>query len=77
MHQHAQFQFIPSMHSPEYAKKPSWTDGQTDVCVVAPKARKTVMVGPMDQQTHVQVERGYFRLRMDGQMDRWMDNPET
>ena len=44
------------------------TDGRTDwrTC------RKTVMVGRMDQRTHVQVKRGYFRLRTDGQPENIM-----
>ena len=43
------------------AQKPRQMDGH---------AHKTVTVGPMDQQTHVQVERGYFRLRTDGRTTR-------
>ena len=31
--------------------------------------RKTVTVGRMNQRTHVQVERGYFRLRTDRRTD--------
>ena len=36
------------------------TDGRT--------CRKTVTVGQVDQRTHVQVKRGYFRLRTDGRL---------
>ena len=36
--------------------------------------RKTVTVGRVDQQTHVQVKRGYFRLRTDGRTDRQPKN---
>ena len=42
------------------------------------KGRKMVMVGPIGQRTHVQVERGYFGLRTDGRTDRWTDGqPEN
>ena len=41
------------------------TDGRT--------CRKTVTVGRVDQRTHVQIERGYFRLRTAGRPD----NPKT
>ena len=41
------------------------TDGGTD----GRTCHKTVTVGRMDQRTHVQVKRGYFRLRTDGQTD--------
>ena len=46
------------------------TDGQTD----GGTCRKTVMVGRVDQQTHVQVKRGYFRLRTDGRTDGQPEN---
>ena len=43
--------------------------------------RKMVTVGRVDQLTHVQVKRGYFRLRTDGRTDGRMDgrtdNPKT
>ena len=49
---------------PETSSTDGRTDGQT--------CRKTVTVGPMDQRTHVQVKRGYFRLRKDGRTDNIM-----
>ena len=64
IHQHAKFQTIPSMRSPANARKPLRTDGQTCAC------RKMVTVGRMDQWTHVQVKRGYFRLWVGGQTTR-------
>ena len=42
------------------------TDGRT--------CRKTVTVGRVDQRTHVQVKRGYFRLRTDGRTDGQPEN---
>ena len=54
------------MRSPANARKPLRTDGQTDGWAVGRTCRKTVTVGRMDQRTHVQVKRGYFRLQMDG-----------
>ena len=36
--------------------------------------RKTFTVGRIDQRTHVQVKRGYFRLRMDGRTDGQPEN---
>ena len=49
------------------------TDGRT--------CRKTVTVGRVDQRTHVQVIRGYFRLRRDGWKDQrtdgWTDGRTT
>ena len=50
-----------SLHAKSCKCPETSLDGQT--------CRKTVMVGRMDQQTHVQVKRGYSRLRTDGQMD--------
>ena len=47
-------------------RKPLRTDGRT--------CRKTVKVGRMDQRTHVQVKRGYFRLRTDGRTDGQTEN---
>ena len=51
------------------------TDGQTDdgrrdgqTCC------KMVTVGRVDQRTHVQVKRGYFRLRTDGRTDGQPEN---
>ena len=64
IHQHVKFQAYPSMHSPATARKPLRTDGWT--------CRKTVMIGRVDQRTHVQVKRGYFRLRTDGQPENIM-----
>ena len=46
------------------------TDGQTD----GRTCHKTVTVGWMDQQIHVQVKRGYFRLRTDGRTDGQSEN---
>ena len=48
-------------------------DGQTDGRTDGWTCDKTVMVGRMDQRTHLQVKRGYFRLRTDGQTDGWTD----
>ena len=67
------------MHSPANARKPLWTDGLTD----GPTDRRTdgrmdghavkqVTVGRVDQRTYVQVKRGYFRLRTDGQPENIM-----
>ena len=47
-----------------------WTDWGTD----RQRGQKTVMVGRMDQRTHVHVERGYFGLRTDGQTDGQPEN---
>ena len=47
-------------------RKDSRTDGQT--------SRKTVTVGRVDQRTHVQVKRGYFRLWTDGRTDGQPEN---
>ena len=82
IHQHVKFQANPSIHSPANARKPLRTDGRT--------CRKTVTVGRVDQRTHVQIKRGYFRLRTDGRLrekhkriviridgDSWTDNPKT
>ena len=69
-HQHVKFQAIPSMRSPANAQKPLRTDGQTDGRTEGRTCRKTVTVGRVDQWTHVQVERGYFRLRTDGRTTR-------
>ena len=66
IHQHVKFQANPSMHSPANARKPLRTDGRT--------CRKTVTVGRVDQRTHVQVKRGYFRLRTDGRTDGQPEN---
>ena len=66
IHQHVKFQAIPSMHSPANARKPLRTDDRT--------CRKTVTVGRVDQRTHVQVKRGYFRLRTDGRTDGQPEN---
>ena len=66
IHQHVKFQANPSMHSPANARKPLRTDGRT--CC------KTVTVGRLDQRTHVQVKRGYFRLRTDGRTDGQPEN---
>ena len=50
------------MRFPANARKPPGrTDGRT--------CRKTDTVGRVDQRTHVQVERGYFRLRTDERTD--------
>ena len=38
------------------------------------KGRKTVTAGQIDQRTHVQVKRGYFGFRIDGQMDGQPEN---
>ena len=46
------------------------TDGQTD----GRTCRKTVTVGRVDQRTHVQVKRGYFRLGTDGRTDGQPEN---
>ena len=45
------------------------TDGQTDRRTDGRTCSKTVTVGRVDQRTHVQVKRGYFRLRTDGRTD--------
>ena len=44
-------------------------DGRTDRRTDGRTCGKTVTVGRMDQRTHVQVRRGYFRLRTDGRTD--------
>ena len=46
------------------------TDRQTD----GRTCRKMVTAGRMDQRTHVQMERGYFRLRTDRQTDGQPEN---
>ena len=46
------------------------TNGQTD----GRTCRKTVTVGRVDQWTHIQVKRGYFRLRTDGRTDGQPEN---
>ena len=66
IHQHVKFQAIPSMRSLANARKHLRTDGRT--------CRKTVTVGRVDQRTHVQVKRGYFRLRTDGGTDGQPEN---
>ena len=48
-------------------------DGQRDRRTYGRTCRKTVTVGQVDQRTHVQVKRGYFRLRTDGRTDRRTD----
>ena len=58
------------MRSVGNAWKPIRTNGQMD----GRTGRETVIVGRMDQRTYVQMERGYFGLRTDGQMD---DQPEN
>ena len=45
-------------------------DGQTD----GRTCRKMVTVGRVGQRTHVQVKRGYFRLRTDGRTDGQPEN---
>ena len=45
-------------------------DGQTD----GRTCRKMVTVDRVDQRTHVQVKRGYFRLRTDGRTDGQPEN---
>ena len=73
IHQHIKFQANPSMHSPADARKPlrtdGRTDGRTDRQTDGRTCRKTVTLGRVNQRTHVQVKRGYFRLRTDGQTD--------
>ena len=54
------------MRSPANARKPLRTDGRT--------CRKMVTAGRMDQRTHEQVKRGYFRLRTDGRTDGQPEN---
>ena len=44
-------------------------DGRTDRRTDGRTCRKTVTVGRVDQRTHVQVKRGYFRLRTDGRTE--------
>ena len=53
------------------------TDGQTDGRTDGRTCRKTVTVGRVDQRTHVQVKRGYFRLRTDGWTDGRTDGRTT
>ena len=78
IHQHVKFQAISSMRSPANARKPLRTDGRADWRTDGRTCRKTVTVGRVDQRTHVQVKRGYFRLRTDGRMDGRMDGqPEN
>ena len=67
IHQHTKFQGIPSMHSPRNAWEPIQTDGRTD-------RQAENGHGWMDQLTHVQVERGYFRLQTDRLMDGQTEN---
>ena len=43
--------------------------GRTDRRTNGRTCRKTVTFARMDQQSHVHVERGYFRLRADGRTD--------
>ena len=82
IHQHVKFQANPSMHSPANARKPlrtdgrtdGQTDGRTDGQTDRRTCRKTVTVGRVDQRTHVQVKRGYFRLRTDGRTDGQPEN---
>ena len=61
--------FLASMCRPANAWKPFRTDWRT--------CRKMAIVGQMDERTHVQVERGYYRLLTDRQTDwgtdRWQD----
>ena len=64
---------LPSMCSPGNAQNPIRTDRRTDGWTDGWTGQKMAMVGWMDQRTHAQVERGYFRLWMDGWMDRWTD----
>ena len=54
-------------------RNPIRTDRQTDGWKDGWTGQKMAMVGWMDQRTHAQVERGYFRLWRDGWMDRWTD----
>ena len=49
-------------------------DGQTDGRTDGRTCRKTVTVGRVDQRTHVQVKKGYFRLRTDGRTDGQPEN---
>ena len=49
-------------------------DGRTDRRTDGRTCRKTVTVGRVDQRTHVQVKRGYFRLRTDGRTDGQPEN---
>ena len=55
---------------------PSTTDPLTDGQMDGRTCRKTVTVGRMDQWTHVQVKRGYFRLRTDGQPENMPPAPK-
>ena len=52
-------------------------DGWTDRWMDGRTRRKMVTVGQMDRRTHVQVERGYFRLRTNRGTDGQMDNPKN
>ena len=70
IHQHVKFQAIPSMRSPANARKPLRTDGRTD----GRTCHKTVTDGRVDQRTHVQVKRGYFRLWTNGRTDGQPEN---
>ena len=47
----------------------SWAGGRTDGQTDGRTCRKRVTVGRMDQQFHVHVGKGYFRLRADGRTD--------
>ena len=53
---------------------PGRTDGQTEGRTDGRTCRKTVTVGRVDQWTHVQVQRGYFRLQTDGLTDGQPEN---
>ena len=49
-------------------------DGRTDRRTDGRSCRKTLTVGRVDQRTHVQVKRAYFRLRTDGRTDGQPEN---
>ena len=57
------------MRSLANARKPLQTDGWTDGQMDGRTCLKMVMVGRVDQRTHVQVKRGYFRLQTDVRTD--------
>ena len=71
IHQHVKFQAIPSMRFPQM---PGNLSGRTDWRTDSRTCRKTVTVGQVDQQTHVQVKWGYFRLQTDGRTDGQPEN---